>query len=137
MIQHHIISRKDHLTVRRGFTLVELLVASLITAFVLGSVSMSLRQIGRARETCKVRYNAHMRADTALAAQLTVGGAVIAAGDGSQKFAEAARRPGGRPILAQTQVELALRPAIGQGHRRQPQGAGEWRNRLHRRHRHP
>ena len=51
---------------RRGFTLVELLVASMITAFVLGSVSMSLRQIGRARETCKVRYNAHMRADTAL-----------------------------------------------------------------------
>jgi hypothetical protein len=51
---------------RRGFTLVELLVAGVITAFVLGSVSMSLAQIGRSRSTSKLRFDAHLRADAAL-----------------------------------------------------------------------
>src|SRR5690349_12240980 len=52
--------------VRPGFTIVELLVAGVITAFILGAISMSLRQVGRAKDTCKVRYDAYMRADTAL-----------------------------------------------------------------------
>lgn len=49
-----------------GFTLVELLVAGVITAFVLGSVSMSLSQLGRAKNTSKVRFDAFIRADSAL-----------------------------------------------------------------------
>jgi prepilin-type N-terminal cleavage/methylation domain-containing protein len=51
---------------RRGFTLVELLIAGVITAFVLGSVSMSLGQLGRAKNTSKLRFDAHIRADSAL-----------------------------------------------------------------------
>src|SRR5262245_39594829 len=53
---------------RRGFTLVEMLVAGVITAFILGSVSLSLQQVGRAKNTSKMRYDAHMRADAALTA---------------------------------------------------------------------
>jgi len=49
-----------------GFTLVELLVAGVITAFVLGSVSMSLSQLGRAKNTSKLRFDAFIRADSAL-----------------------------------------------------------------------
>lgn len=59
-------SSDSHRSARRGFTLIELLIAGVITAFVLGSISFSLRQIGRAKDTCKVRYDAFMRADTAL-----------------------------------------------------------------------
>ena len=51
---------------RPGFTLVELLIAGVITAFVLGSISMSLGQLGRAKNTCKLRFDAHVRADAAL-----------------------------------------------------------------------
>ncbi len=40
---------------RRGFTLVEVIVASVITAFVMGSVSMSLAQLSRAKSTTKER----------------------------------------------------------------------------------
>jgi prepilin-type N-terminal cleavage/methylation domain-containing protein len=53
---------------RRGFTLVELLVAAMITAFVLGSVALSVGQLGRARNTSKLRFDAHIRADAALSA---------------------------------------------------------------------
>lgn len=52
--------------VRRGFTLVELLVAGVMTAMVLGAVSLSLSQLGRAKNTSKLRYDAFMRADAAL-----------------------------------------------------------------------
>lgn len=51
---------------RRGFTLVEMLVAGLITAFVLGSVAFSLAQVGRSRSSSKLRLDAHLRADAAL-----------------------------------------------------------------------
>ena len=51
---------------RRGFTLVELIVAGVITAFVLGSVSMSLSQLGRAKNSSKRRFDAYIRADAAL-----------------------------------------------------------------------
>ncbi|MCI0364566.1 MAG: type II secretion system protein GspJ [Phycisphaerales bacterium] len=44
----------------------ELLVAGVITAFVLGSLSMSLGQLARARNTGKLRFDAHIRADAAL-----------------------------------------------------------------------
>jgi prepilin-type N-terminal cleavage/methylation domain-containing protein len=55
-------------TVRRGFTLIELLLAAFITAFVLGSVALSVGQLGRARNTGKLRFDAHIRADAALSA---------------------------------------------------------------------
>lgn len=51
---------------RRAFTMVELLVAGVITAFVLGSVAMSVSQLSRAKDTAKLRYDAHVRADAAL-----------------------------------------------------------------------
>lgn len=51
---------------RRGFTLVELLVAGVITAFLLGSLSMTLGNVARAKNTSKVRFDAHLRADAAL-----------------------------------------------------------------------
>lgn len=50
----------------RGFTLVELLIAGVITAFVLSGVTLSLSQLGRSKNTCKLRFDAHIRADTAL-----------------------------------------------------------------------
>jgi hypothetical protein len=52
--------------VRRGFTLVELMVAGLCTAMLLGTLSLSLGQIGRAKISCKERLDAHLRADAAL-----------------------------------------------------------------------
>lgn len=51
---------------RAGFTLVELVVAGVITAFVLGSVAMSIGQLGRAKNSAKVRFDAYIRADSAL-----------------------------------------------------------------------
>jgi prepilin-type N-terminal cleavage/methylation domain-containing protein len=55
----------DH-PVRRGFTLAEVLVAAVIVAFVLGSVSMSLANIGRSKSTSASRLLAHLRADAAM-----------------------------------------------------------------------
>jgi general secretion pathway protein J len=52
---------------RRAFTLVEVIVAGVITALVIGSVSLSLSQLGRARNVSKVRFDAYLRADAALA----------------------------------------------------------------------
>lgn len=51
---------------RRGFTLVEVIIATLIAAFVLGSLATSIGQLARARDTSKVRLDAHLRADRAL-----------------------------------------------------------------------
>ncbi len=50
----------------RGFTLIEVMVASLITAMLIGSASMSLSQLTRAKSICKERFNAFLRADAAL-----------------------------------------------------------------------
>lgn len=51
---------------RRGFTLIEMLVAGLITSFVLGSLSMSLSQLTSAKSSTKARLIAHLRANAAL-----------------------------------------------------------------------
>ena len=51
---------------RRSFTLIEVMVAGVITALVLGSVSSSLAQLGRVKNSCKRRFDAHLRADAAL-----------------------------------------------------------------------
>jgi type II secretion system protein J len=50
----------------RGFTLIEVLIAGIITAFLLGTVVTSLAQISAARNIGKQRFDAHMRADSAL-----------------------------------------------------------------------
>ena len=50
----------------RGFTLIEMLIAGLITSFVLGSLSMSLSQLISAKSSTKARLAAHMRANAAL-----------------------------------------------------------------------
>ena len=50
----------------RGFTLVEVMVAGIITAFLLSSVSMSLTQLAKAKAGTTQRLAAHLRADAAL-----------------------------------------------------------------------
>ena len=55
-------------TRRRAFTLVEVMIAGVITAFVLGSVSMSISQLGRAKSVSKMRFDAYHRADVAMTA---------------------------------------------------------------------
>ncbi len=51
---------------RRGFTLVELMIAAVMTAFVLGAVSLSLSQLSRAKSGAREQLTAHLRADAAL-----------------------------------------------------------------------
>lgn len=51
---------------RRAFTLVEVMVALIITAFVLGAIFLSLGQMTKARAASRERMIAHVRADTAL-----------------------------------------------------------------------
>ena len=51
---------------RRGFTLVELMVAALMTVFVLSAVTMSLSQLSRAKAGSREQLAAHLRADAAL-----------------------------------------------------------------------
>ncbi|TDJ57100.1 MAG: prepilin-type N-terminal cleavage/methylation domain-containing protein, partial [Planctomycetota bacterium] len=51
---------------RRGFTLVELMVAALMTAFVMSAVTMSLSQLSRAKAGGREQLAAHLRADAAL-----------------------------------------------------------------------
>ncbi len=53
---------------RRGFTLLELMVAAMIGAMVLGSLSVGIGRIAEARNRSKARLDAFMRADAALAA---------------------------------------------------------------------
>jgi type II secretory pathway pseudopilin PulG len=53
---------------RRGFTLVELIVAGVIAVLVLGAVTFSLSQLGRARNVTFARLESSMRARAALEA---------------------------------------------------------------------
>jgi uncharacterized membrane protein YgcG len=55
-------------TRRRGFTLVELMVAGVMAAFVLGAVSLCLAQLSDAKTGSRMSLEAHLRADAALAA---------------------------------------------------------------------
>ena len=50
----------------RGFTLIEVMLATVIAAFVIGSISMTLGQLARAKDMSKTRLDAHLRADAAL-----------------------------------------------------------------------
>lgn len=50
----------------RGFTLVEVMLAVVIAAFVLGSITMTLGQLARTKDISKTRLDAHLRADAAL-----------------------------------------------------------------------
>ncbi len=61
-------TRGDQPRGRRGFTLVEMMVAAMITAFVVGAVSVSLSQLGRAKSSSRTLLSAHLRADSALTA---------------------------------------------------------------------
>jgi len=56
----------SHRPRRSGFTLVEVVIATLIAAFVLGSLATTVGQLARARDTSKLRLDAHLRADRAL-----------------------------------------------------------------------
>jgi prepilin-type N-terminal cleavage/methylation domain-containing protein len=59
-------SRPRRPTSRRGFTLVELMVAALMTAFVMSAVTMCLAQLSRAKSGARQQLMAHLRADAAL-----------------------------------------------------------------------
>lgn len=50
----------------RGFTMIEMLLAGVIAAFVLGAVSMSLGQLAAAKNGARQRLEAYLRADAAL-----------------------------------------------------------------------
>ncbi len=51
---------------RRGFTLLELLIAGVMTSVVLGGVTMSLSQLGLSKSISRQRLDAFSRCDTAL-----------------------------------------------------------------------
>ena len=51
---------------RRGFTLLELLVAGVMASVVLGGVTMSLSQLGLSKSISRQRLDAYSRCDTAL-----------------------------------------------------------------------
>jgi hypothetical protein len=53
---------------RRAFTLVELMVAGVMAAFVLGAVSLCLAQLSDAKTSSRISLEAHLRADAALSA---------------------------------------------------------------------
>ena len=53
---------------RRGFTLIELMVAGIIVALIWGAVTTSLHQLSRARTRSALQLQAILRADAALAA---------------------------------------------------------------------
>jgi type II secretory pathway pseudopilin PulG len=52
--------------VRRGFTLIELMVAGMMASIVLGGITTSLSQLGSAKSISRQRLEAYSRCDTAL-----------------------------------------------------------------------
>lgn len=52
--------------IRRGFTLAEVIVAGVITAFIIAAVSTTVGQLGRAKASSRQRLTAFLRADAAL-----------------------------------------------------------------------
>ena len=58
--------RRSNQQLRRGFTLVELIIAAIIAVIVVGTLGTSLSQLARSRAISKVRLNAHLRANAAL-----------------------------------------------------------------------
>ena len=51
---------------RRSFTLAELILAGIITAFLMGSIASSLTNLAKAKLSSRQRLEAHLRADAAL-----------------------------------------------------------------------
>ena len=51
---------------KRGFTIIELVVAIMITAIISGAVASSLSQLGKARDISRIRMTASRRASDAL-----------------------------------------------------------------------
>ena len=60
-MKKHSISRT-----RRGFTLIELVLAGVVAALVLVTIVSTLSQVGRARAISRTRLQAYLRADSAL-----------------------------------------------------------------------
>ena len=56
----------SRLTARRGFTLLELVVAGIISVIVIGALTLSMTQLARSRAATQKRLDAHMRASAAL-----------------------------------------------------------------------
>ncbi len=50
----------------RAFTLVEVMLATVISVFVIGGITMSISQLAQAKDKSKTRLDAHLRADAAL-----------------------------------------------------------------------
>ena len=53
---------------RRGFTLIELIIAGTIAAMIAGTLAASFSNLGNARESARRRLDAAVRADAALEA---------------------------------------------------------------------
>ncbi len=66
---------------RRGFTLIELVVAGSVAVIVVGAITISLSKIGRGREVASDRLNAHLRASSALDAVRRNIASVMRSGD--------------------------------------------------------
>jgi general secretion pathway protein J len=57
---------RRHRSIRRGFTIVELILAGVIAAMVLGALTISMSQIVQAKSISRERLDAFVRADVAL-----------------------------------------------------------------------
>ena len=60
--------KSSHHQPRRSFTLIELIIAGVLTAFVLGGITTSISSLSKAKATSRQRLEAHLRADGALSA---------------------------------------------------------------------
>lgn len=60
------VRRRGRAPARRGFTVVEMIVAGMIIAFVWGTITMSLRQLSLSKGASREQLQAYMRADAAL-----------------------------------------------------------------------